>query len=432
VRFKHFLAGSLAQNFYVLLACIFLILPAFAEQDSASGLQIVPKLTSLVMDLTGTLSTETIAQLTTQALALQQQKGSQLQILIVPTTQPEDVEQYALRVFNTWHLGRKSVDDGVLLLLAKDDRRMRIEVGYGLEGAIPDITAAHILDDYLTPKLKEDDFDGGILIASQALIKLMNGELLPPPALSSFATCGKLDKTLALVIAFGLAIGAACNIKWFGVKSMLLMGVALPVAAGFYMPNPAVVFAAAALTIASLPLGYFAAERKPTRYFLVGLAALTAIICAVFWKTQAAPPSLAVIGIVLGAFAFFAIFLSIPVMFSVDLWRKKRQVFYVRLATLLAIIAAAIAIVYSIYVSANGDKAPVNVAAIIAGGCLYFVWIFCMTDFVAQKSSGGGRSSGSSRSNDDNDDSSSSSSSSSSSYSGGGGSSGGGGASGSW
>jgi uncharacterized protein len=102
-------------------------------------------------------------------------------VLIVPTTQPEDIAQYAIRVFDQWKLGRQNIDDGVLLVVAKDDHRVRIEVARGLEGAIPDAAASRIIREYITPKFRAGDFDGGIEDAVGALTKLIDGEALPPP-----------------------------------------------------------------------------------------------------------------------------------------------------------------------------------------------------------------------------------------------------------
>src|SRR3954451_1137942 len=117
---------------WLLFAC----LPAWAQQTAA-----IPELTSPVVDTTGTLDAAQKQQLEQQALALQQRKGSQLQVLVVASTQPETIEQYTQRVFDQWKLGRKGVDDAVILVVAKDDRRVRIQPGYGLEGAIPDAIA---------------------------------------------------------------------------------------------------------------------------------------------------------------------------------------------------------------------------------------------------------------------------------------------------
>jgi uncharacterized protein len=147
----------------------------------AQDLAPIPPLISPVVDTTGTLNAGEIAQLEQQSLALQQRKGSQLQILIVSTTRPEAIEQYAQRVFDEWKIGRQGVDDGVLLVVAKDDREVRIQPGYGLEGAIPDIAAGRIVQEYLVPKFRAGDFAGGIADASAQLVRLIDGESLPPP-----------------------------------------------------------------------------------------------------------------------------------------------------------------------------------------------------------------------------------------------------------
>lgn len=153
-------------------------LPSLAR---AQQLAAIPPLDSPVVDTTGTLDAAQKQQLEQQALALQQRKGSQLQVLMVPGTQPETIEQYAVRAFEAWKIGRKGVDDAVLLVVAKDDRKVRIEVGYGLEGAIPDITAGRIIQEYLVPKFRADDYAGGIADATAALVKLVDGEPLPEP-----------------------------------------------------------------------------------------------------------------------------------------------------------------------------------------------------------------------------------------------------------
>jgi uncharacterized protein len=141
----------------------------------------VPALDAPVVDTTGTLDAATVQRLDAQARALQQRKGSQLQVLVVPTTQPDSIEQYAVRVFEQWKLGRKGVDDGVLLLVAKDDRAVRIETGYGLEGAIPDAIANRVIQEYLVPKFRAGDFGGGIEDATAQLVKVIDGEPLPAP-----------------------------------------------------------------------------------------------------------------------------------------------------------------------------------------------------------------------------------------------------------
>lgn len=147
----------------------------------AQQLAAIPALDSPVVDTTGTLSPQQKQALVQQALALQQRKGSQLQVLMVPTTQPEAIEQYTTRAFDQYKLGRKGVDDGVMIVVAKDDHRARIEPGYGLEGAIPDAIANRIIQEYLVPKFRANDYAGGLSDATAAIGKLIDGEALPAP-----------------------------------------------------------------------------------------------------------------------------------------------------------------------------------------------------------------------------------------------------------
>lgn len=140
----------------------------------------VPPLTARVTDLTGTLSPSQRDALEQELRAFETRKGSQIAVLIVPTTQPEAIEQYSLRVAETWKLGRKGVDDGALLLVAKDDRTLRIEVGYGLEGVIPDAVANRVIDEIIVPFFKQGDFYGGIQAGVSRLTRLVDGEPLPP------------------------------------------------------------------------------------------------------------------------------------------------------------------------------------------------------------------------------------------------------------
>ena len=188
----------------LLLCCV----GAFAQ---AQQLATIPALDSPVVDTTGTLDATQRQSLEQQALALQQRKGSQLQVLVVPSTQPETIEQYAVRAFEQWKLGREKVDDGVLLVVAKDDRKVRIEVGYGLEGAIPDISAGRIIQEYLVPKFRAGDYGGGISDATAALVKLIDGEPLPEPMADAYPRqSGARDSSsgdwfFALIAAFVVA-----------------------------------------------------------------------------------------------------------------------------------------------------------------------------------------------------------------------------------
>ena len=170
--------GSWAASLLLLLALC--AVPAWAQAPSK-----IPAFDSPVVDTTGTLDAATRQQLEQQALALQQRKGSQLQVLMIPSTQPEDIEAYALRAFESFKLGRKGVDDGVLLVVAKDDRKVRIEVGYGLEGAIPDIAAGRVIQEYMVPKFRQGDYAGGVVDATSQLVRLVDGEPLPEPVASN-------------------------------------------------------------------------------------------------------------------------------------------------------------------------------------------------------------------------------------------------------
>lgn len=141
----------------------------------------VPSLQSSITDLTGTLSANEITQLEQKLSTFEAKKGSQIAVLIIPTTQPETIEQYSIRVVDSWKLGRKGVDDGIFLIIAKQDRTVRIEVGYGLEGVLPDAIAKRIVDEIIVPKLRQGDFFGGINAGIEQIMAVIAGEPLPPP-----------------------------------------------------------------------------------------------------------------------------------------------------------------------------------------------------------------------------------------------------------
>jgi uncharacterized protein len=157
-----------------LIAVLWLLSAPWAAAEVA-----VPPLKARVTDLTGALQPAQQAALEQTLQAFENSKGSQIAVLIVPTTQPETIEQYAIRVAEAWKLGRKGVDDGVLLLVARNDRNMRIEVGYGLEGAIPDAVAKRIVSEIITPHFMQDDYFGGIRAGVERIIKVVEGEALP-------------------------------------------------------------------------------------------------------------------------------------------------------------------------------------------------------------------------------------------------------------
>ena len=142
----------------------------------------VPPLSGAVVDLSGTLTPEQSRALDASLRDFAERRGSQIAVLLVPTTRPESIEQYSIRVAEAWKIGRARLDDGAIIVVAKNDREVRIEVGYGLEGAIPDAIAKRIIEDYIVPRFKAGDFHGGLEAGVSALMKLIEGEKLPPPS----------------------------------------------------------------------------------------------------------------------------------------------------------------------------------------------------------------------------------------------------------
>jgi uncharacterized protein len=161
-------------------ACILALLLGWAFAAFADVA--VPPLSGRVVDQTRTLSSGDIASLTQTLRDFEARKGSQVAVLIVPTTAPETIEQFSIRVAEAWKVGRKKVDDGAILVVAKDDRKLRIEVGYGLEGALNDVTAKRIIDEVITPKFRSGNFAGGISAGVDRIIRVIDGETLPAPA----------------------------------------------------------------------------------------------------------------------------------------------------------------------------------------------------------------------------------------------------------
>jgi uncharacterized protein len=210
----------------------------------------VPALKARVTDLTGTLSAQQAALLEQKLAAFEAKKGSQIAVLMLPTTQPEAIEQFSIRVAEAWKIGRKGTDDGLILMVAKDDRRLRIEVGYGLEGAIPDATAKRVISETITPRFKSGDFYGGISAGVDQLIQLVDGEKLPPPsgppptsgqadgdpfvyilpAILFVAVVGTLLKAI-----FGKLPGAALTGVLGGVAAWFLLGLGIAAIAAFIM-----------------------------------------------------------------------------------------------------------------------------------------------------------------------------------------------------
>ncbi len=163
------------------IALFLLALVAWAGLAFAQDVLPVPALTAHVIDQTGTLDAIQLKGLEDKLSAFEQTKGTQIAILMVPTTQPEDIASYANRVGNEWKIGRKEIGDGVLLVVAKNDRKVRIEVAKALEGAIPDLAAKHIIDEAITPNFRKGDFAAGLQAAADRIIARVTGEALPEP-----------------------------------------------------------------------------------------------------------------------------------------------------------------------------------------------------------------------------------------------------------
>lgn len=177
--------------------------------QAANALIPIPPFQALVTDLTSTLTPEQKAGLEARLRTFEDRSGSQLAVLIVPTTQPEAVEQYAIRVVEQWKIGRKKVDDGVLLLIAKNDRTVRIEVGYGLEGVLGDAVSNRIINDILVPRFKQGDFFGGIDGSTDQMIKLIDGEALPAPARRPDSEQLDIGRLAPVLLVIAVVVGGA-------------------------------------------------------------------------------------------------------------------------------------------------------------------------------------------------------------------------------
>lgn len=192
------------------VAWLWAMLLALAAPFAAHAEVAVPALDRRVIDLTGTLTPATVERLESTLARFEAAKGSQIAVLMVPTTRPEDISQFGIRVAEQWKLGRKGVDDGAILIVAKDDRTVRIEVGYGLEGVIPDAVAKRIIEEDIVPRFRQGDFSGGVEAGVSRMMRLIEGEPLPPPQAraSRGGDLGGMDK-LFLFLVVGIIAGRA-------------------------------------------------------------------------------------------------------------------------------------------------------------------------------------------------------------------------------
>ena len=188
----------------------FLALAVLAAPAFGQNLQPIPKLTARVTDLTGTLTAEQQSMLEEKLSAFEARKGAQIAVLVVPTTEPEEIAQYSIRVVDQWKLGRQNIDDGALLIVAKNDRDLRIEVGKGLEGALPDITSHRIISETIIPLFRQGDFYGGINAGLDQMIRVIDGEELPAPDLGwqghSVRGVSRLVPFLFVAVLFGSVV----------------------------------------------------------------------------------------------------------------------------------------------------------------------------------------------------------------------------------
>jgi len=191
----------------------------------------VPPLTGHVIDQTATLSPEQKASLEQTLTAFEARKGSQLAVLMVASTAPEEVEQFALRVAEQWKLGRKKIDDGAILVIAKNDRALRIEVGYGLEGALNDATSKRIISETILPRFKSQDFYGGITAGVAQMIGVVDGEPLPATSQKQTTRGADLQQYAPVLFIVALALGGVLRAKIGKVPGALVTGGAVGVLA---------------------------------------------------------------------------------------------------------------------------------------------------------------------------------------------------------
>ncbi|MDP3838994.1 MAG: TPM domain-containing protein, partial [Methylococcales bacterium] len=204
----------------------------------------IPNLSQRVTDLTGTLTAEQIAALDSKLADFESQKGSQIAVLLLPTTQPEDIAAYSIRVADAWKIGRKNVDDGLIMIIAKDDHRSRLEVGRGLEGVIPDAIAKRVLAETMKPYFKNEDYAGGIDAGVTQLIGLIQGETLPAPTANTsdegfdtfliilFFCCVVVDLLFSSLLGSGIgAVASSIGIGAIsaGVASFLALDIGVAV-----------------------------------------------------------------------------------------------------------------------------------------------------------------------------------------------------------
>ena len=215
----------------------------------------VPLLTGHVVDQTATLTADQKATLEQTLQAFEAKKGTQIAVLIVPTVEPETIEQYALRVAEQWKLGRKKVDDGAILVVAKNDRALRIEVGYGLEGVLTDATSKRIISETITPAFKQGDFSGGIGAGVERLLSVIAGEPLPPPTARVTGGPSNIGQYLPILFLLALSVGGALRSVLGRIPGSIVTGGALAAIAWLFAGGVIVAIGAGVLGLVLTLLG---------------------------------------------------------------------------------------------------------------------------------------------------------------------------------
>lgn len=227
-----------ARSAYLWILLVAAWFALFASPPAhAQAVQPVPALTARVIDRTGTLDPAELRALEARLAAFEAERGTQIVVLMVATTAPEDIAAYAFRVADDWKIGRRDIGDGVLMVVAKEDRRVRIEVARALEGAIPDLAAFHIIDRAITPAFREGDFAGGIAAGVDALMTRIRGEdlALPEPEAARSDTLSLDDLVVFLFVGvpvvgavlvgmLGRKLGALATSGVAGLLAKLLLG----------------------------------------------------------------------------------------------------------------------------------------------------------------------------------------------------------------
>lgn len=218
--------------------CLAALLGLLTAAALAQGtVQAVPALSGHVVDSTATLTAAQQQALESKLMAFEQSAGTQLVVLIIASTAPEDIASYANRVGNAWKIGRKEVGDGLLLVVAKNDRKLRIEVAKALEGAVPDLAAKQVIDQAITPRFKQGDFAGGLDAGVERLMQLVRHEDLPTPTNQpAHGTASGVEKALAGIFGFtGVALTLALGISgFFGALLFSTTGALAAVVTWFY------------------------------------------------------------------------------------------------------------------------------------------------------------------------------------------------------